>query len=205
MEWMEKLAELRRERGLTQDELAREVGVTRQAVSKWERGVIAPSTVNLIALGRLYGIPLDELVNGEASPGEHAAVAVAEKPEAGPPRKKAGPLKIMGIAAAAVLVLLMAAASVITIVSAILKEPAPSKDGVTIIDQDDLRVEEIDLTEVIDMTGNSGIIITHDGVTISDEEPEDKIKVVWMDELEGEEIDLTEVIDSTDGTTNIEP
>lgn len=71
MELMERLTALRTERGLSQEELAREVEVTRQTVSKWERGLIAPSTVNLIALGRLYGVSLDELVNGEPPAGEH--------------------------------------------------------------------------------------------------------------------------------------
>lgn len=75
MELKEKLVELRRQKGLTQDEVARELGITRQAVSKWERGVIAPATVNLVALGRLYGVPLDEIVNG----GPPVAV---EEPEA---------------------------------------------------------------------------------------------------------------------------
>lgn len=46
--------------------------VTRQTVSKWERGVIAPTTEKLIALSRLYGVPLDELVNGEPQCGGKA-------------------------------------------------------------------------------------------------------------------------------------
>lgn len=77
MELKEKLVMLRREQGLTQDELAQKVGVTRQAVSKWERGVIAPSTVNLIALGRLYGVPLDDLANSGLRLEERPAVAAA--------------------------------------------------------------------------------------------------------------------------------
>ena len=89
MELREKLIELRKAKGWTQDELARELGISRQAVSKWERGVIAPATMNLAALGRLYGVPLDELVNGEQPPQEEAAPAVAlvEESEAAEPQK----------------------------------------------------------------------------------------------------------------------
>lgn len=154
MELQERLAELRRERGLSQKELARELGVTRQAVSKWERGVIAPATINLIALGRVYGIPLDELVN-EEPPIKEPAVAVAERPEDESPPKKAGTLKIVGAAVAAVFVLLVAVASAITIVSAVTKEPDPPKSGIPITDQNDLRIEDIDLSEIIDSSGDT--------------------------------------------------
>lgn len=150
MELKKRLVGLRRGRGLTQDELAREVGVTRQAVSKWERGIIAPSTLNLIALGQLYGIPLDELVNGESPPREEpaaVAVAAAEKPEADEPRGIPGPLKIAAAAVLAVCVLLTTAAAIITIWSAVFKEPEKPKDNV--IWMDDLKGEEIDLTELV--------------------------------------------------------
>ena len=74
------LTALRAERGLTQEELARALNVTRQTISKWERGLVVPDTVNLSALGRLYGISLDELVNGP--PQEEPAPA--EEGEASP-------------------------------------------------------------------------------------------------------------------------
>lgn len=163
MELKERLAELRRERGLTQDELAEEVGVSRQTVSKWERGLIAPSGASLIALGRVYGIPVDELVNEALSPEERAAVAVTEKPEEAPPRKKPLPLKIMGAAVAAAFVLLVATASVITIVSAITKEPEKTEDGFPIVDQDDLIPEDIDLSQVEDMSDGTKVIESADG------------------------------------------
>lgn len=161
MELYDRLAELRRERGLTQDELAREVGVSRQAVSKWERGLMAPATVNLITLAQLYGIPVDELVNEALSPEERAAVAVAEPPEEAPPRKRVGILKILGVAGAAALVLLVATASVITIVSAITKEaeqPEKTEDGFPIVYQDDLIPEDIDLSQVEDWTNSVTIM-----------------------------------------------
>ena len=163
MELKEKLTRFRRERELSQTELAQSLGVTRQAVSGWERGTAVPSAEKLIALSRLYGVPLDELVNGESPAGEHEEKEAekpeeVERPEEAPTRKKHLPLKIMGAAVAAAFVLLVAAASVITIVSAIKKEPEYTEDGFPIIDQNDLIPEDIDLSQVIDSTDGTTII-----------------------------------------------
>lgn len=168
MELKKRLTALRTERGLSQEELAREVEVTRQTVSKWERGLIAPSTVNLIALGRLYGVSLDELVNGEPPAGEHEEKEAekpeeVERPEEAPTRKKHLPLKIMGAAAAAAFILLVSAASVITIASAIVKEPEEPEDN--IIWTDDMVTEDIDLSQVIDLSDGTEIIHLPDGTT----------------------------------------
>ena len=57
-----RLTALRRERGYSQEGLAAALGVSRQAVSKWERGESSPDTDNLIALAQLYQISLDELL-----------------------------------------------------------------------------------------------------------------------------------------------
>ncbi len=57
----EKLYKLRRSKGYSQEELAEKLGVSRQAVSKWERGDSSPDTNNLIAVASLYEIPVDEL------------------------------------------------------------------------------------------------------------------------------------------------
>lgn len=66
-----RLVELRRMQGLSQEELANRLGVSRQAVSKWERAESSPDTDNLIALAQLYGISLDALLlgQGELLPG----------------------------------------------------------------------------------------------------------------------------------------
>ena len=49
-------------RSFTQEELAEAVGVSRQAVSKWESGASDPSTANLIALAKLFGTTPEELL-----------------------------------------------------------------------------------------------------------------------------------------------
>lgn len=61
----EKLVRLRKEKGLTQLELAEAVKVSRQAVSKWESGGGMPSTENLMGLSELYGVSVDYLLNKE--------------------------------------------------------------------------------------------------------------------------------------------
>lgn len=57
-----RLVALRKERGYSQEELASKIGVSRQAVSKWERAEASPDTDNLILLARLYQVSLDELL-----------------------------------------------------------------------------------------------------------------------------------------------
>ena len=56
------LIRLRKEAGLSQEELADKLAVSRQAVSKWERGEALPDTDNLIRLARLYNVSIDEIV-----------------------------------------------------------------------------------------------------------------------------------------------
>ena len=58
----ERLQKLRKEHGYSQEQLSDELGVSRQAVSKWERGEASPDTDNLIALARLYNISVDNLL-----------------------------------------------------------------------------------------------------------------------------------------------
>lgn len=63
MECREKLICLRKKRGLTQQELAEAVNVSRQAISKWELGAAQPSTENFRSLSMFYGVPVDVLLN----------------------------------------------------------------------------------------------------------------------------------------------
>lgn len=79
-----RLVNLRKQSGLSQEQLAEKIGVSRQAVSKWERSEASPDTDNIILLARLYNVSLDELLKtddeiptGETSPSEET-----EEPEA---------------------------------------------------------------------------------------------------------------------------
>lgn len=62
MEFSEKLVDLRRREGLSQEQLANRLGVTRQSVSKWESGAVMPELVKLIALSEMFGVSVDYLV-----------------------------------------------------------------------------------------------------------------------------------------------
>ncbi len=59
------LLQYRKKSGLSQEELASKIGVSRQAVSKWERAEASPDTDNLILLAKVYGVTLDELLTGD--------------------------------------------------------------------------------------------------------------------------------------------
>ena len=59
----EALKAHRTEKQMTQEFVAETLGVSRQAVSKWENGTSDPSTSNLCALAKLYGIPVEELLH----------------------------------------------------------------------------------------------------------------------------------------------
>ena len=61
-----RIALLRRARGLTQTQIADRLGVTPQAVSKWERGLACPDLVCLDELSDLLGISIDALLRGAA-------------------------------------------------------------------------------------------------------------------------------------------
>ena len=63
IEIADRLIKLRKEKGYSQEELADKLGLSRQAVSKWERAEASPDTDNLICLAKLYGISLDELLS----------------------------------------------------------------------------------------------------------------------------------------------
>ena len=63
MSFEKKLQSLRKAAGLNQEELAEELGVSRQAVSKWESGTTYPEMDKLILMTRLFKCTLDDLVN----------------------------------------------------------------------------------------------------------------------------------------------
>ena len=66
------LIRLRKEAGLSQEELADKLAVSRQAVSKWERGEALPDTDNLIRLAKLYNVSIDEIVGYTPEKGNSA-------------------------------------------------------------------------------------------------------------------------------------
>ena len=63
-----RLQQMRKKNNLSQEELAAKIGVSRQALSKWERAESSPDTENLILLSKLYNVSIDELINTSAAP-----------------------------------------------------------------------------------------------------------------------------------------
>lgn len=86
----EKLKNIRKDRRLTQEEVAEKIGVSGQAVSKWEKGECLPDVYNLKLLGQLYRITVDSLLETEGDGDEKvvetirigdAVFEIFEKPE----------------------------------------------------------------------------------------------------------------------------
>ena len=67
MEFYEKLQELRKSRGLTQEELAEMLYVSRTAISKWESGRGCPSIDSLKAISKCFSVSLDDLLLSETA------------------------------------------------------------------------------------------------------------------------------------------
>ena len=65
MTFQEKLFTLRKKNSLSQEELAQELGVTRQAVYKWESGNSSPEIDKIRAIARLFGVSFDYLLNDD--------------------------------------------------------------------------------------------------------------------------------------------
>ena len=67
MTFGEKLFHLRKEKGLSQEALAEQVGTTRQAISKWENDQGFPETEKLLQLSNIFEISIDYLLKDEQS------------------------------------------------------------------------------------------------------------------------------------------
>lgn len=64
----ETISTLRKEKGMTQKDLADQLGITDKAVSKWERNVAYPDTATISALAEILGVSVEELLNAKAAP-----------------------------------------------------------------------------------------------------------------------------------------
>ena len=84
-----RLVQLRKQNNLSQEELAMRLGISRQAISKWERAESSPDTDNLIALAGLYKMSLDELVRSDLPP-EPTAYTASYRPEPEAEEEEAG-------------------------------------------------------------------------------------------------------------------
>ena len=81
MRFGEKLQALRKARGWSQEELARQINVSRQALSKWESGAAVPDTENVVALSLLFGVTTDYLLLEEGTVTAPSTASVAAPTE----------------------------------------------------------------------------------------------------------------------------
>ena len=83
MEFSERIYQLRKEKNMTQQELADQLGVSHQAVSRWEMCTARPEIESLTAMSKIFGLSLDELVTGEETV-IHGIPSMPEKQEKKP-------------------------------------------------------------------------------------------------------------------------
>lgn len=76
----EKIYELRKKNGLSQEALAESLGVSRQSVSKWETGEATPEVSKLLSLSKLFGVTTDYLLNDEMEEENVSETAKNEMP-----------------------------------------------------------------------------------------------------------------------------
>lgn len=65
MTFGEKLQKLRKEKGWTQEELAAQICISRQALSKWEQGMVIPDTENVLQVSKIFGVSTDYLLHDD--------------------------------------------------------------------------------------------------------------------------------------------
>ena len=83
MKLSEKILRLRKQRGMSQEEMAEKLNVSRQAVSRWETGSALPDAANVFQLSRLFGVSADYLLNDELEDEGPAADAGSMKASPG--------------------------------------------------------------------------------------------------------------------------
>lgn len=66
MNFSEKLKEIRKDKGLSQEQLAEKIGVSRQAITKWETGKGLPDVENMVIIAEIFKTTLDELLRDSA-------------------------------------------------------------------------------------------------------------------------------------------
>lgn len=65
MKLSEKILDLRKQRGMSQEDLAERLGISRQAISRWESGTVLPDSANVLQLSKLFGVTTDYLLNDD--------------------------------------------------------------------------------------------------------------------------------------------
>ena len=138
MQLPEKLTYLRKQKGLTQSNLAEALNVSRQAISRWEVGTAVPSTDNLKVLSTLYGVPIDYLLNDNTDDMCKSAITQTP-PKEDPDRKVTKESRSVWIYALIAIIVIFAVVTTILVEVWHKDESAaivPLEDMETIVDDD---------------------------------------------------------------------
>lgn len=117
MSFAKKMIELRKQNGLSQQDLADRLGVSRQAISRWETGAVQPLADSVKSLAQVFQVSTDYLLNDYLLNDDLDTPTPPHSPQPAPPQEKPTPtrkhrkwlLALAALAAAAVLILVTAA------------------------------------------------------------------------------------------------
>lgn len=87
MTFAEKLLSLRKQHHFSQEDLAEQLGVSRQAISRWEQGIVLPDAPNLLKLSDLFSVSVDYLLRDEKLQSVSSSPVKNEESEGTPPKK----------------------------------------------------------------------------------------------------------------------
>ena len=110
MKFADKMLDLRKKSGLTQEELAEKLSVSRQAISRWEMGLAVPDASNLLQISQLFKVTVDYLINDEYSCDEDIPIVKSKEESLSREMKKVPAMiksTLIGLAISVILALLL--------------------------------------------------------------------------------------------------
>ena len=110
MKFADKMLDLRKKSGLTQEELAEKLAVSRQAISRWEMGLAVPDASNLLQISQLFKVTVDYLINDEYSCDEDIPIVKSKEESLSREMKKVPAMiksTLIGLAISVILALLL--------------------------------------------------------------------------------------------------
>ena len=155
----EKLSFLRKQHGMTQMELAEKLNISRQAVSRWERGTADPSTENLICIGKLFDVSVDDLMDENSDPQNVPAEQIEDQVASVSQEPKKCRFSLLHVFAAASCVLAVCVIVLLIVLVRLLAERDQQElddQGIPIIPIEDLNQEYVELPE------EATIVITYE-------------------------------------------
>ena len=107
MKFNEKLIELRKKQGLSQEELGYKLNVTRQTVSKWELGQTTPEMDKLVEISKMFNISVHDLINESEAQGESKPIVEEKTTYNYPNNKQSGREKFLKILLVGILIIVL--------------------------------------------------------------------------------------------------